>query len=51
MEHKDLTNQRVYETPLAEAFTPCLEQNFAGSNGGTENYGSGSIWDLGNDNE
>ena len=51
MEHKDLTNQKVYETPLAEVFTPRLEQNFAGSNGETENYGSTSIWDAGDDNE
>ena len=51
MEHKDLTNQKVYETPLAEVFTPRLEQNFAGSNGETQNYDSKSIWDTGNDNE
>ena len=51
MKHKDLTNQRVYKTPLAEVFTPLLEQNFAGSNGETQNYGSQSIWDNDNDNE
>ena len=51
MKHKDLTNQRVYEAPITGVYTSCLEQNFAGSNGGTENYGSGSIWDTGTDNE
>ena len=51
MKHKDLTNQRVYKTPLAEVFTPLLEQNFAGSNGDTQNYDSQSIWEAGTDNE
>ena len=51
MKHKDLTNQRVYEAPITEVYTSCLEQNFAGSNGDTQNYDSQSIWEAGTDNE
>ena len=53
MKHETLITCRkgVYESPYSEIL--CLEQQMTvlASNGNTENYGSGSIWDAGDDNE
>ena len=45
------TNKDVYESPSATII--CLEQmmTVCESNGTTENYGSQSIWETGDDNE
>lgn len=42
---------KVYDSPLLEVISLMEEINFMGSDGSTENYGSGSIWDTGTDNE
>lgn len=40
-----------YQSPLIEVTRLVQESNFCASNGTTQNYGTSSIWGVGDDNE
>ena len=50
-ERMTIARNRAYEPPFAEVIRLVPLMTVCGSNGNTENYGSGNIWELGEDNE